>query len=99
LENTPPAFFATINPLPLVTALQKIDVPSRTSYHAGIFGCNWLFYKLLHWNEISNANVGIIFIHLPPLPKQALEKEDATIPTMVLNLQLEAIREIIMNLT
>jgi pyroglutamyl-peptidase len=98
MDNASPAFFATINPGPLVNALHKIDIPAKTSYHAGIYGCNWLFYNLLHWNKLNNANLGIIFIHLPPLPKQALEKDD-TIPTMVLSLQIKALQEIINHLS
>ena len=98
IKNAPPAYFSTIDPKPLVAALHEKEIPANISYHAGIYGCNWLFYKLLHWNANRKQEIGIVFIHLPPLPKQALEKEESTIPTMSLDLQLKAITEIIKNL-
>ena len=98
LENEPPAYFSTIDPMPLVAALHEKEIPAYISYHAGTYGCNWLYYNLLHWNANTKQEIGLIFIHLPPLPKQALEKEEPNIPTMSLDLQLKAITEIIKNL-
>ena len=99
LENAPTAYFSTIDPKPLVAVLHEKEIPANISYHAGTYGCNWLFYKILHWNANSKQDLGIIFIHLPPLPKQALEKNESTIPTMSLDLELKAVTEIIKNLS
>ncbi|MHA2209574.1 MAG: pyroglutamyl-peptidase I family protein [Candidatus Thorarchaeota archaeon] len=43
-------------------------------------------------------NLLATFIHLPPLPQQAIEKEDPYLATMPLGTIAEAIKVIILNL-
>jgi pyroglutamyl-peptidase len=95
----PVAYYANIDPMPLVQALLENGIPAHTSYHAGIYGCNWLLYNVMDWVENSAPDVRATFIHLPPLPSQAIEKDMMTLAKMPLDLQLEAIQIIIKNLS
>ncbi|MFW9805772.1 MAG: pyroglutamyl-peptidase I [Candidatus Thorarchaeota archaeon] len=95
----PVAYFANIDPLPLVQALLDNGIPAHTSYHAGIYGCNWLLYNVMDWIENSAPDVKATFIHLPPLPIQAIEKDMMSLATMPLDFQMNAMEIIIKNLT
>jgi pyroglutamyl-peptidase len=97
-EQGPPAFFTNIDPHPLVEAIEKEDIPAFVSYHAGIYGCNWIIYKVMEWISTSRLNLLATFIHIPPLPAQAIEKDNPNLATMPLRTIAEAIKAVIMNL-
>ena len=97
-EQGPPAFFTNIDPHLLVEAIEKEDIPAFVSYHAGIFGCNWIMYKVMEWINSSRLNLLATFIHIPPLPAQAIEKDNPNLATMPLGTIAEAIKAIILNL-
>ncbi|MFX0053404.1 MAG: pyroglutamyl-peptidase I [Promethearchaeota archaeon] len=97
-DQGPPAYFTNIDPHPLVKALKNEDIPAFVSYHAGVYGCNWLIYKVMEWIGASEMNLMATFIHVPPLPQQAIEKENPQLATMPLGTIAEAIKVIILNL-
>jgi len=95
----PVAYFGNIDPIPLVQILLENEIPAFTSYHAGLYGCNWLLYNVMDWIETGAHETKATFIHLPPLPSQAIEKDMMSMATMPLDLQLEALKIIIKNLS
>jgi pyroglutamyl-peptidase len=97
-EQGPAAYFTNIDPHPLIEAIEKEDIPSSVSYHAGVYGCNWLIYKVMQWISNNDLNLLATFIHVPPLPSQAIEKENPSLATMPLGTIAEAIKAIILNL-
>jgi len=94
----PVAYFANLDPIPLVQALLDSGIPAHVSYHAGLYGCNWLLYNILDMihNDVLDAEA--TFIHLPPLPSQAIEKDKMSLATMPLKMQIDAILTIINSL-
>jgi pyroglutamyl-peptidase len=97
-EQGPPAYFMNLDPHSLVQAVENEDIPAFVSYHAGVYGCNWLIYKVMEWIGSSEMNLMATFIHVPPLPQQAIEKADPHLATMPLGTIAEAIKAIILNL-
>jgi len=94
----PAAYFANLNPLELVQALLDSGIPAYVSYHAGLFGCNWLLYNVLDMIEMGTLDAKATFIHLPPLPSQAIEKDMMSLATMPLDMQVKALEVIIKSL-
>ncbi len=94
----PAGLFSNIDPHPLIEALLKEGIPASVSYHAGIYGCNWLLYKLMKWVEDGEYDYRVTFIHVPPLPSQAIEKEKPELATMPLNTIVCALEVIIKSL-
>lgn len=95
----PAAYFANLDPVPLVQALLDNGIPAYVSYHAGLYGCNWLLYKVMERIENGSLNAKATFIHLPPLPYQAIEKDMMSMATMSLEMQIEALFTIIKSLS
>jgi pyroglutamyl-peptidase len=95
----PAAYFANLDPLPLVQTLLDNDIPAHVSYHAGLYGCNWLLYKVMQMIETGLLDAKATFIHLPPLPTQAIEKDLMTLATMPLEIQISALKTIIESLS
>lgn len=95
----PAAYFANLEPQPLVQVLRDKEIPADISYHAGTYGCNWLLYNVMQRIETGGFDTKATFIHLPPLPSQAIQKDMMSLATMPLDLQIEAIVEIIKSLS
>ncbi|TFG31996.1 pyroglutamyl-peptidase I [Candidatus Thorarchaeota archaeon] len=91
----PAAYFANLDPHRLVDILKDNEIPAEVSYYAGAYGCNWLLYSLLQRINTNNLDTRATFIHLPPLPSQAIEKDMMSLATMPLELQVEALLTII----
>lgn len=98
IEDGPAGYFGTIDPHPIVSRLRDNGINAKISYHAGTFGCNWVYYNLLDWAANGVIKVQVLFVHLPPLPVQAEEKKDREIPFMDQDKQLKALRIIIESL-
>jgi pyroglutamyl-peptidase len=95
----PAAYFSNIDPFPLVQALLDKGIPAFVSYHAGLYGCNWILYKVLQQIEDGSLDAKATFIHLPPLPSQAIEKDMMSLATMPFDMQIDAIVTIIESLS
>jgi pyroglutamyl-peptidase len=94
----PAAYFSNIDPIQLVKAILDKGIPAYVSYHAGLYGCNWLFYNVMDMIQKGALDAKATFIHLPPLPTQAIEKDKMSMATMPLDMQVKALEIIIKNL-
>ncbi len=95
IPDGPAAYFSMLDVTGLAQRLREMGIPAEVSYHAGTYGCNWLFYNLLHWRHTGQISGVIGFVHVPPLPEQAIQKRTATLPTMRLDDEMRAIRTVI----
>ena len=93
--DAPAAYYANIDPHRLVEALKCEGIPAYVSYHAGTYGCNWLLFSILHKIATGTILGRATFIHLPPLPSQALEKDKMELATMPLERIVRAIEVVI----
>ena len=91
----PAAYFANLEPEALVQVLKDKEIPATVSYFAGAYGCNWLLYNIMQRIENGELDAEATFIHLPPLPSQAIEKDMVFLATWPLDIQIEALVEII----
>jgi len=94
----PAAYFTSIDPFALVEHLTQEHIPAFVSYHAGVYGCNWAIYSVMRGIDTRGIPSRATFIHLPPLPQQALEKNNPNLPTLPLETSLRALRTIIKSL-
>ena len=67
----PAAYFATLDPLPLVARLQQEGLPARPSLSAGAYLCNAGFYLALA--GLRPRGVPCVFVHIPPTPDMQTE--------------------------
>ncbi len=94
VPDGPAAYFSSIDPRPLVRQLQERGIPAQVSYHAGTYGCNWLLYNVLHMINSHRLDTRATFMHIPPLPSQAIEKSNMTLATMRLDTVIGALEAI-----
>jgi len=94
----PAAYFSNLGPQRLVEILRENEIPSDVSYFAGAYGCNWLLYNVMHRIETGVVDARATFIHLPPVPAQAIQKDMMSLATMPLETLVKAIVEIIKSL-
>jgi pyroglutamyl-peptidase len=93
--KAPGAYFTTLPAQMILSELRRNSVPAEISYHAGTFGCNQLFFHMMH--KIIGDGLDTLggFIHVPCLPSQAVQLQEArrrTVPCMELERIVEAIR-------
>ncbi len=69
----PPAYDTGLPYRRLLGALQRDDVPSRLSLHAGGYLCNFTFYHLMHHVHHRRGNLVAGFVHVPDLGRMDLE--------------------------
>lgn len=98
IPEAPAAYFSTIDLPQLVEALRNESIPAYISYHAGTYGCNWILFNILHKIKIGEFKAKATFIHVPPLPQQAIEKKNMSLATMPLDTLVKALEIIIQNL-
>lgn len=97
-DGGPAAYFSNIDLHPIVDAIRKANIPASVSYHAGIYACNWMFFNVMDWINTGEIDSKAVFIHVPPLPAQAIEKNNLNLPTMTLEKLTEAVTIIIAGL-
>jgi pyroglutamyl-peptidase len=71
IASAPASYTAEFFPYEWATELSKI-APTVTSFTAGTFVCNALFFETL--NEFSAQNIPALFVHVPYLPEQVVGK-------------------------
>lgn len=86
--NGPVAYFSTLPLRKLLTALVEYKIPTVISNSAGTFGCNHIFYELMHYVSMNNLGIPAGFIHVPSLPEQVIERKG---PSMSLDMITEAL--------
>ncbi len=74
----PDGLFTTLPLARLMDRLKEKGVPATVSNTAGGFVCNNLFYKTLHYVKAMHKSADVGFMHVPPLPKQAIGKNIAS---------------------
>ncbi len=87
-KDGPVAYFSTLPLRKLLAALTEAKIPTVISNSAGTFGCNHIFYELMHHLSENKVMIPAGFIHVPSLPEQVMEKK---LPSMSLPLITEAI--------
>ena len=84
LDTSGPAGYFSKLPIKLIkTKLEENKIPCEISNSAGTYGCNQIFYHLMHFVNKNNINIPAGFIHVPSLPEQVIEKN---IPSMSIDL-------------
>jgi pyroglutamyl-peptidase len=91
----PVGYFSNVDVSVLARTLRDKGFSVFVSYHAGTFGCNYIFYKVLDLVARGDLKAKVLFIHVPPLPAQAIEKHDQSLPTIELDDLVEVVRAII----
>ncbi len=94
-ENLAAAHFSNLDPHSLLDVLRENQIPATVSYHAGTYGCNWLLFSVMNWIVKGEIDAKATFIHVPPLPVQAIEKDKYSLPTMVLEMQIRAMELVV----
>lgn len=88
IDDGPVAYFSTLPLRNLLAAIEEKKVPVKICNSAGTFGCNHIFYDLMHHIEENDLGVPGGFIHVPSLPEQAMKKQG---PSMSLDLIVKAL--------
>ena len=78
----------------LVERLNTFEIPAIFSNHGGNHLCNQILYHGLHHGAATNHTVTCGFVHIPPLPSQALKQWPGT-PFIPLSMAREAIAMIL----
>ncbi|MHA1771743.1 MAG: pyroglutamyl-peptidase I family protein [Candidatus Thorarchaeota archaeon] len=94
-RDGPPAYFTDLDVNHLAESLRDEGIPAEVSYHAGTYGCNWLFYNLMHWQATGQLSARTGFIHVPPLPEQVIEKHAISLPSMPLPMIIRSMHIVI----
>jgi pyroglutamyl-peptidase len=87
VEDGPVAYFSTLPLREMLAGIEEEKVPVAISNSAGTFGCNHIFYDLMHYIEENALGIPGGFIHVPSLPEQAMKKLG---PSMTLDLIVRA---------
>ena len=91
----PVAYWTRLPYRRMLEGLKGAGVPVRLSNSAGTFGCNQIFYHLM--DHLANEDIKIPagFIHVPLLPRQALERGSASMSLDLIAKGFEVIVELI----
>jgi len=77
-ESGPDAYMNTLPLRPWSQALQKMQLPVEISFSAGAFICNSIYYQAFEFKKAVNLKTEILFVHVPYLPEQVVEKKEGT---------------------
>lgn len=89
----PVAYFSKLPIRKMLQKLQEAGIPAEISYSAGTYGCNQLFYHLMHYISTQGLNIPAGFVHVPSLPEQVINKRN--IHSMCLDLIIFALENVI----
>ncbi len=88
IDDGPVAYFSSLPLRKMLAAIEEDKVPVKISNSAGTFGCNHIFYDLMHYIKENDLGIPGGFIHVPSLPEQAMKKQG---PSMSLDLIVKAL--------
>ncbi|MFO7835564.1 MAG: pyroglutamyl-peptidase I [Candidatus Thorarchaeota archaeon] len=90
--DAPGAYFSNLPLNRLVSLLREHGIPAYISYDAGAYGCNLVLFHVLQMfhNGLHESKAG--FIHIPCTPRQAIEKDKMSLPTMPFDMSLRAVK-------
>lgn len=92
--NAPKAYFSRLSIRKILNRLREHNIPAEISYTAGTFGCNQLFYTMMHKVHSERLDIPAGFIHVPSLPSQAAQlqkRKKRKIPSMNLETVVKGI--------
>lgn len=92
--NAPEAYFTRLSVRKILNRLREHNIPAEISYTGGTFGCNQLFYTIMHKVHSKCLDIPAGFIHVPSLPSQAAQlqkRKKRKIPSMNLETIVKAI--------
>jgi len=78
VDGGPVAYWTKLPLRRLLEALKAAGIPATISNSAGTFGCNHIFYELMHYLDETGWDIPAGFIHVPPLPEQVVDKGAAS---------------------
>ena len=78
VDGGPVAYWTKLPLRRLLEALKAAGIPATISNSAGTFGCNHIFYELMHYLDETSWDIPAGFIHVPPLPEQVVDKGAAS---------------------
>lgn len=78
VDGGPVAYWTKLPLRRLLEALKAAGIPATISNSAGTFGCNHIFYELMHYLDETGHDIPAGFIHVPPLPEQVVDKGAAS---------------------
>jgi pyroglutamyl-peptidase len=96
VDGGPVAYWSRLPLRRLLGALRAAGVPSIISNSAGTFGCNHVFYELMHYLDTTESDNPAGFIHVPALPEQVADKGT---PSMGLETTVMALSVVLEELT
>jgi pyroglutamyl-peptidase len=96
VDDGPVAYWSRLPLRRLLGALRAAGVPSIISNSAGTFGCNHVFYELMHYLDTTESDNPAGFIHVPALPEQVADKGT---PSMGLETTVMALSVVLEELT
>ena len=91
-KGAPAGYFTSLPIYQIKEDLEKNKIPVNISNSAGTYGCNQIFFHLMHFINEENLKIPAGFVHVPSLPEQVVGKN---IPSMSLELISEALRIIV----
>ncbi len=74
VPNGPAAYFSTLPIKEIVSAVRFAGIPAFISNSAGTYVCNHVLYHALHHSAVHQRAVQTVFIHVPFLPEQTVDK-------------------------
>jgi len=92
VKGAPDGYFTTLPIQQIKKELEENKIPVNISNTAGTFGCNQIFFYLMHFISMENLNIQAGFVHVPSLPEQVIGKN---LPSMTLELTTKALGIII----
>lgn len=90
VPHAPAAYFSTLPVRETCRALIANGIPAELSLTAGSYLCNQVYYRLMHWLEVTRLHIPAGFIHLPSLPEQ-MAVRDKIGPSMSIDVMRKAI--------
>jgi pyroglutamyl-peptidase len=96
VDGEPVAYLTKLPLRRLLEALKAAGIPAIISNSAGTFGCNHIFYELMHYLDETGRDIPAGFIHVPPLPEQVVDKGTAS---MSVETAAQALRVVVEELT
>ena len=89
IEDGSAAFFSTLPIKKIRTNLEIQGIPCEISNSAGTFGCNQVFYYVMHYLENKEISIPAGFIHVPSLPEQVIGR---LVPSMSIDLITKSLK-------
>ena len=93
-QKAPAAYFTTLPIRKILSKLRQNSIPAEISYTAGAFGCNQIFFHVMHKICSDRLDINAGFIHVPCLPSQAAQLQKARkgkIPSMDIDTTAKAV--------